>query len=482
MEEKWELRQLVDVVRRHSKIIYCACALFIGAAFALNHILPPQYQATATMRVKYSRSANDTVGTMNVDDIMRQQIYTYAEVMKSRTVVEAVIEKYYGDQDEKPSYDAIIKRIEAQPVKNSEILNVTVQANSAEEAQSIANLLIETFNERLTEIVRAEGKGTRVFLGDRLAEAKRDLDKVDKALVDYKKKTGAVVLSKETNLYLDKQMALVRQDSENRLALAAGAARVQTNAGQMSRQSPGAIADNALIQQLKNRLAEQEVEMAGLRKTLTANHPRVTTLQATLAETRNKLKAEVAKVINQESPSVSPVHQTLLQNRIQAESDLAVAGAQRSAIDRMQEESKRELLLLPAKEQGLARLLLDYSIAEQTYTMLAKKYEEARISEVTQPTNAQVVDMASLPETPVKPRKMLNLAVGLLLGLFSGVTGTFIAEYFYKTIDTARDVRKYLGLEVIGGIPGAPLSAKTEQSCWARWFGISQGGRRVKRD
>lgn len=114
--------------------------------------------------------------------------------------------------------------------------------------------------------------------------------------------------------------------------------------------------------------------------------------------------------------------------------------------------------------------------------MLAKKYEEARISEVTQPTNAQVVDMASLPETPVKPRKMLNLAVGLLLGLFSGVTGTFIAEYFYKTIDTARDVRKYLGLEVIGGIPGAPLSAKTEQSCWARWFGISQGGRRVKRD
>ena len=277
-------------------------------------------------------------------------------------------------------------------------------------------------------------------------------------------------------------MALVRQDSENRLALAAGAARVQTNAGQMSRQSPGAIADNALIQQLKNRLAEQEVEMAGLRKTLTANHPRVTTLQATLAETRNKLKAEVAKVINQESPSVSPVHQTLLQNRIQAESDLAVAGAQRSAIDRMQEESKRELLLLPAKEQGLARLLLDYSIAEQTYTMLAKKYEEARISEVTQPTNAQVVDMASLPETPVKPRKMLNLAVGLLLGLFSGVTGTFIAEYFYKTIDTARDVRKYLGLEVIGGIPGAPLSAKTEQSCWARWFGISQGGRRVKRD
>lgn len=74
-----------------------------------------------------------------------------------------------------------------------------MQANSAEEAQSIANLLIETFNERLTEIVRAEGKGTRVFLGDRLAEAKRDLDKVDKALVDYKKKTGAVVLSKETN-------------------------------------------------------------------------------------------------------------------------------------------------------------------------------------------------------------------------------------------------------------------------------------------
>lgn len=482
MEQQRELKHLVDVIRRHSKVIYYTCALFLGLALVLNHVLPLQYQALSTLRVKYSRSANDTVGTLSVDDIMRQQIYTYAEIIKSRAVVEAVSDKYFGEQEAKPTYETLVKRIDAQPIKNSEILNVNVLAETPEEAQSLTNLLVETFMERLTEMVRTEGKDTRTFLGERLAQAKRDLDKAQKDLVDYKKKTGTVTVSSQTNMYLDRQLALIRQSSENRLAMAAGGARLQTANSQLARQNPGFAADSPVIQQLKTRLAEQEVEMAGLRKNLTANHPRVIALQATITETKNKLQAEISKVVRQEAPSSNPVHQGVLNNQVQAEAEVAVASAQKQALDRMSEEAKRELLLLPEKEQGLARLLLDYSIQEQTYTLLARKYEEARITEVTQPTNVQLVDMASLPETPVKPRRLVNLAVALLLGLFVGVTGTFIAEYFYKTVDTAADVKKHLGLEVIGSIPGQPRKGEGKSGFWSRWFGSGKNGRRESRE
>ena len=337
---------------------------------------------------------------------------------------------------------------------------------------------METFQNRLSDIVRHEGKEARVFLGERLAEAKKDLDKAEKMLVDYKKNKETVSVSSQTNAYLDRQSALLRQISDNQLAVAASQTKLETSSKQMVRQNPGFVADNPLIQQYKSRLAEQEMELAGLRKTLTVNHPRMVTLQATITETRTKLKAEIAKVVNQEAPSSNPVYVQMMQNRVQAETDLAVSRVQKGVLEKLNDEGKRELLLLPAKEQGLARLLLDYSVAESVYTMLGKRYEEARIAEATQPTNVQVVDRAALPDKPVKPRKSLNLTVGAVIGLLGGCIGTFLSEYFYKTIDSAADVKRYLdGVEVIGSVPSYQPLQKGPASFMSKLLGSN--GRRV---
>ena len=84
---------------------------------------------------------------------------------------------------------------------------------------------------------------------------------------------------------------------------------------------------------------------------------------------------------------------------------------------------------------------------------MAKRYEEARISEIMESTNIQVFDMAFLPEDPVRPRKTLNLSIAAFMGLFIGTMSTFVVEYFFKTIDTAEDLHRYLGLNVIGIVP-----------------------------
>ena len=120
---------------------------------------------------------------------------------------------------------------------------------------------------------------------------------------------------------------------------------------------------------------------------------------------------------------------------------------------------------LPAKEQGLARLMLNYSVAQELYVMLSKRYEDARISEVMQPTNIQIVDVASLPEKTARPRWLLNLAIAGMVGLFAGVSSAFLAEYFYKTIDTVEDVKLHLGLRVIGSIPSYS-SQKEQEKAW----------------
>ena len=65
----------------------------------------------------------------------------------------------------------------------------------------------------------------------------------------------------------------------------------------------------------------------------------------------------------------------------------------------------------------------------------------------------QVMDNPQFPSAPVKPRKLLNIAIAILIGLMGSVGLAYMFEYLDRTIKDEEDVDKYLGLPVIGLIP-----------------------------
>ena len=65
----------------------------------------------------------------------------------------------------------------------------------------------------------------------------------------------------------------------------------------------------------------------------------------------------------------------------------------------------------------------------------------------------RVIEDASVPRVPIRPRRMMNLIVAVLVGLFVGVGTALVIEYFDTTIKTPDDVERYLGLPVIGIVP-----------------------------
>jgi len=67
--------------------------------------------------------------------------------------------------------------------------------------------------------------------------------------------------------------------------------------------------------------------------------------------------------------------------------------------------------------------------------------------------NVSVVDEAQLPEEPIKPKPLMNIAVAFLVALMAAVGIAFVIEYFDDTIKTSEDVEKYLGTTVLGIIP-----------------------------
>ena len=433
-QDRVELHEILSIVRRRRNWVYSTFCVAIVLAIIFN-MLPPTYEAKVTIRVKpATRSLTDAAGVPWSSEELTKKMYTFAELIKSRTVVEAAIEKSTSGETEPLNFESVVGKIRVRPLKDTEILEVAVLAGSPLEAQTFVNALAVAFNERLLNIVRAESKDARIFIGERLADVKRDLDKAEKALTEHKLTNQVVAINEQARTFVERQSSLKKLEAENRLALEAARAKMKT---------PSVILDTPLLQQYRNRLAEQEAELSVLLKSLTDEHPRVINAQTALAETRAKLQSELLRI---------------------ARGEVALGETQKTTLQQINSLEEKELARLPAAETRLARLMLDYSVAEGVYTMLAKRYEEARISEVMESTNVQIFDMAALPKDPVKPLKTFNLVIAAFLGLFTGTMLTFVIEYFYKTIDTPEDAARYLDLPVIGIVPR--LEASTRWKIW----------------
>ncbi|QDR82025.1 GumC family protein [Sporomusa termitida] len=468
-ETTLDLRDIIKTLKKKRKLIIGTFLLFVSLAVVVSFLIPPTYEAETAIRVKQPKGlASSLLSDLPTGNPMgtKQLMSTYAEIIKSRTVVQEVIDKTQADKNEIPTYENMLKRITTQPVKDTEILNVKIQAGSPEEAQLVANTLIEVFLGRMTALVRGEQSTVKEFIGQRLKDSKAELEQAEAILQKYKEEQKVVDPSQESKALLDKVAGIDKLAAENRVALAASQAKLASTRQQLGSQHQGVVADNALIQQYKAKLTELEIELVSLSANYTDQHPQVVAIQAAIKETKAMLAAEIGRVVNAEAPSINPIYQGLLQSQIQAQAEIAVAGAQKQAIDQIIQEGSQEVAKLPAKEQGLIKVARDANVAQEIYIMLAKRYEEARISEVMEPTDVQIIDKAIAPENPIKPKKVLNVVIAAILGLFVGTGIAFFTEYINKTIRTAEDVKQYLDLPVIGSIPDFDSDTSSHNTSW----------------
>ena len=468
-----DLKDILKTFKKRRTLIMTIFVAAVCIATVVSFLIPPTYEAETTLRIKQPKGlANSLLAElpMGGSGNTKQLMSTYAEILKSRTVVEMVINKTQADQKVVPTYEQMLTRITTLPVKDSELLKIKITAKSPEEAKLVANTLIDTFDERMTLLVRSEQSTVRQFIGERMQESKKELEKAETILQKYKTDEKIAAPTEETKAIVDSLATINKLSAENTVALAAAQANAGSATNQLAKEKPGFVADSPLIQQYKGKLAELEVQLVTLSQNYTDQHPQVMATRAAIEDTKARLSMEAGRVVNAEAPSMNPVHLALLQGKILAEAQIAAGSAQKVAIDSIIAKGEKELNKLPAKEQGLARVMRDAVVAQEIYVMLAKRHEEARISEVMQPTDVQVIDVATAPVRPISPKKALNVMIAGILGLFIGLGLAFMLEYMNKTVKTIEDVRNYLDLPVLGSIPD--FDSKTElqekSGLWAK--------------
>ena len=453
-----DLREIGAILRRNAANIARVTGVCLIAAGVYLAVATPVYESQALLRVKQPKGIGSSLlESMPMGNAMAntQLMNTYAEILKSRSVIVPVIEKTEeaNDKGKYPDYDAYVKaKVTTAPFKDTEIMQLTVRANTAEKAQAANKAIVDGFLQRLTELSRDQQKATRGFIEERTVAAKKELKDAEDKLTEYKKANDIIAPDDAVKLATEKMGMVDKLNAENKVALATANARLASTNAQLNGEA-ASIADNKSIQLYNQQLAQLEGERISYLDKYTAQHPKVQQVEQEIANLKQKINAEINKVASLQAPSDNPVHQQLLAAKFTSEAEASVAQSNLAKLAQIDNDNKADIRNLSDKEQEFVGLMRDVTVANEIYVMLAKRVEEAKVAEASVATEVQVVDSATLPERPVAPQKAKVLLLAALLGILASSGFVVVRELLNRTIKTSEDVANYLELPVLGSVP-----------------------------
>ena len=453
-----DLREIGAILKRNAANIARVTGVCIVAAGVYLAVATPVYESQALLRVKQPKGIGSSLlEAMPMGNAMAntQLMNTYAEILKSRSVIVPVIEKT-EEPDKEGKFiqyeDYLKKNITTAPFKDTEIMQFTARAETAEKAQQVNKMIVEGFLNRLTELSRDQQKTTRGFIEERAVAAKKELKDAEDKLTEYKKANDIIAPDDAVKLATEKMGMVDKLNAENRVALATANARLASTNAQLNGEA-ASIADNKSIQLYNQQLAQLEGERISYLDKYTAQHPKVKQVEQEIANLKQKINSEINKVASLQAPSDNPVHQQLLAAKFQSEAEASVAQSNLAKLAQIDSDNKTDLRNLSDKEQEFVNLMRDVTVANEIYVMLAKRVEEAKVAEASVATEVQVVDSGTLPEKPAKPKKALTLLLAALLGALASSGFVVVRELLNRTIKNSDDVANYVELPVLGSVP-----------------------------
>jgi len=88
----------------------------------------------------------------------------------------------------------------------------------------------------------------------------------------------------------------------------------------------------------------------------------------------------------------------------------------------------------------------------ETYFSLLELYENVWMSEAQTISSVAVVEPASVPDNPVRPRVLMNTALAGVVGVLLAAGGILVREALDDTLYTPDEVKSHLNLPVLGAI------------------------------
>lgn len=427
-----DLKKLFSLMIEKKKIVIAIVVICTIIATIVAFILPKSYQSTTLVRVKSSSSSMSGYAAMaagfgiDIGGSSSASPESYIELMKSREVLNPIIEKMDLTDEEREKLkmeDFIKKYLEITNTKKTDLINIAAYGKTPEEAQMIAQGVADNFLALMTKLNKEDNSTTLKFLDERIKIAKEEMETAENKLAAYQQEhkiyapdEQAKAIIANLNNY-DTTIAQLQAQSEGDSAKLAGVT------GQLEQQNASLleynVSDNTNIGNIRESIVNKRVELVGLQQQFTDEHPDVIKAKEELNSLEKSLSDEIAKAVNSQSVTLSPVQSSLLKDKISTEVQISVNNASLEALKAKQAEAQENIATLSADSVEYMRLERNAKITGQVYTSLVQNYEQTRIQEAKDSMDIQIIDAADLPkeDMPAKPNKKIIVAIGFVLGI-----------------------------------------------------------------
>jgi tyrosine-protein kinase Etk/Wzc len=481
-EEQVSLQDYLRILFRGRWIIAISFLVVIAATIYFTFTSAKVYEATGSIIVESQGSMERTLFNLNYIGNQTTLITNQVEILKSRKLAEKVVKSLeeYPFRDSlqifQPFEDGtymgfrsqvnwIMEHLEVNPKKDTDVIEIKFQAETPFEAKEITNVIMNNYSNLNREFNRGEFVELRQFLEKQLQQKGEELRESEEALKEYREEEKLVALDEETKESITRLASSQAQLEQSLVELDAYLEQKKSLESQLEDRKKNLSAEisvisSPILKELQSEYARLVSEKVTYESLIAQDRVDPAEYQVQLQSLENRLNAQ-RKRLQEEGRKIAAT--SMVQDPLLVAQDLTVKilgtettikglRAKINALQGVVRDYELGLAKLPNQSLELARLTRQMEVDKTTYILMTQKLEETRISEAGQRENVQILDYAILPESPIKPKKKLNMMLGALIGLGLGVGLTFLLEYFDDSIKNPEELER-LGFPILATIP-----------------------------
>lgn len=498
-EGSTSLDKFCRIIFRHKQAMTLFFVATMAVVAAVTFLMPRTYRSQAELLIRLGREnvAVDPTATVGQAAVVavplsrENELNSAIEVLKSRLVREKVVDAFgpdvilgntpfsppvppdgragqrtVGPSNSSASVEerfrairALTKAFNAETIRKSNVLLITYDGPSPELSQAVVARLIDFYLERHMAVNRAPR--AHQFLAEQTARLRAKLAATEEALRDLKNETGLSAPEGQRQILVNRIGRLQDELLQTTGATAAAEAEVrllrEKLAGlaptQVTAQTKGVPTAGADL--MRGQLYTLQIKELEMRTKLPEQHPDIQLLRRQIENAKEILAgAEVAHG----QVTVGP-------NRVFEETQLALfkqepaLASLQVRLDTLRTQLAAEQVKLKVLNEDslrIAKLQREFELQETAYRKYAENQEQTRIDDALETeriSNISVAQPATYDPQPIRPWRLLNLALGLVFALSGSLALAFLLSRLDRSVNDLDDLEKALGMPALASIP-----------------------------
>ena len=487
-DDEINLLDLLDVVLDSRWLIAAvtAVALLIGGAYAF--LITPVYEANTLIQVEESKpgggAASGALGEAASLFEIRSPASAEMEILRSRLVVGQSVQNLQLDLSVQPKYIPVIggwlaRRATAPSSPGFLGMGGYVSGN---ESLKVGFFEVPRVWEGERFSVLITGKGYDLVSPDGVTLAAGSFGTALDFEIEGQKgqiRIATAVARPGAEFYLKRFSRLaVVEELQSSLGINEQGRQSGVIRTSLQGTEPAKIART--LNEIGTLYVRQNVERKGAEaeKTLGFLGTLLPQLRTQIEESENKfnlfrnrnsafdLSAE-AKLVLEQSVKLQMAELELRQKRKELEArftsqhpSIQIIDAQIKSVNNEQGAVIGRIKAFPSVEQDLLRLTRDLKVNTELYASLLNSSQQLRLVKEGKVGNVRIVDVAAVPERPVKPQRLMVLALACVSGLLAGLALAFLRNSLRPGIKDPTDIEQRAGLHVFSTIPFSAAQAQ----------------------